>query len=219
MSKQNSVQQLVDMVRDQNVWYLTFIGLLVGIVAIFLAYNGYQQKKISDRQVAKFTSEIEKARKISEDLKKSNERIIQFSLGVMSNEGYMDAIVEWRKKAELYVASKRMFLTYYSGNHILLEDLAHAKLSVLFAFRRKLEDIIRFDDGTTDYARSVNYQQMKECFEVSEMKYPVFNKEVYNYDDQKLRQIGKSLQKEDAINDWYMELNEFNKFWNDETSD
>lgn len=218
MSDSELVQHLYDEINRQNTWYMWTVGILIGIITLIIGYFSVLQWKISDKQVKKFSDEINKAQKINKDLINSNESIIRYSLNEMANEGYLDTIVNWHRKSELYYESKNMIESYYPDNQSAIGELKHAKLAVLFAFKRKLHEIFSLETGEV-YSKDPRISEMDKAFPTKEQKYPDFRVEPQDFKFDILDKVGDSLQNPKARSEWIIELYEFNKFWNEKTAD
>lgn len=215
----NYMEELINQIHEQNAWYIAVIGILVTIITIFLAYMGYEQKKISDKQVKKFQTAIKKSQEISQGILENNQSLLQYSLASMANEGYLNPIVEWHQKAQLYLTAKHATETYYSDNGELSRKLIHAKRSTLYSSQRTFEQLIILDEaGTLQTGISKGkYDELAVAYKKSTPTFEVPMQEYIDYDRNQLIKIGHEFKDGKLQQEWFKQLNEFNKFWDEET--
>lgn len=222
MSQKENIDQLIQIIHNQNAWYLGWVFGLLGVIGIFLGFYSYQQKRISDKQVEKFNNEIKKAWKINEDLKRSNEAIIQYSLASMAREGYL-ATTEWKQRAELYLSSKRMFKNYYKDNEKIQNNLDMAKRAATWAALQKFCDLLTTDrqknisdtDKLDDRAEVLSIIQ--KGFVMKKSKDPLNYAYLERFNYAYLQKIGHEIQNDDIQSKWFTELEKVNNFWTNET--
>lgn len=221
MSQKENIDQLIQIIHNQNAWYIGLLSVLIAIIAIFLTFYSFQQKRISDEQVKKFNVEIKKAWKINEDLKHSNESIIQYSLTAMARENYF-ATTDWDQRAELYLTSKQMFEVYYQNNKILENNLNMAKRATVFASEQKFSDLLINDykesnhDGSSDF-QSKAYNKVKKAYLMKASNDPIDYDFLDKFDYDYLKRIGHEIQNDDIQSKWFIELEKVNNFWTNET--
>lgn len=208
--KTEQIEQLIQIIHEQNGWYIGAISFVIAVITIFLGFYSFQQKKISDKQVEKFTAEIKRAEKISEDLKTSNEAILQYSLSVMNRESYI-AHTAWKQQANLFFKSQDMYHKYYSQNKELRQKLIEAKAAVVMASRQLFEGLLKKDDKTYDEIHSPKFQSayVSDWVFQGDMNIQV----LVDFDYQKMKEIGHSLKSPDVQSQWFNQLEQVNDFW------
>lgn len=219
MDKKDSIDQLIQIIHNQNAWYLAWFFGLVAVIGIFLGFYSYQQKRISDEQVEKFNNEIKKSWKINEDLKRSNESIIQYSLVSMARENY-PATTDWNQRAELYLSSKRMFETYYKNNREIQKNLDMAKRATVAAAYQKFSDLLTKDrkKRISDFEdRDEVFTLVRKGFVMKKSEDPLYYEYLDRFDNDYLKTLGHKIQSEDIQAEWFTELEKVNNFWVKET--
>lgn len=220
--KTEQIEQLIQIIHEQNAWYIGAIGFVIAVMTIFLTFYSFQQKKISDEQVKKFTAEIKKAEKISADLKDSNESIIQFSLDMMHRENRW-VTTNWDQRARMFLAAKSMYLKYYRDNQELKLDLEKAKLDVINASKQSFEVLLK-QDGKEYIVGAVDehkewHDRLKSAYimKKSAKGFVYRTLEKVNYSE--MKEIGHDLDKPNVQNEWFCLLDKVNNFWINETLD
>ncbi|MEK2552490.1 hypothetical protein [Lactiplantibacillus plantarum] len=208
--KTEQIEQLIQIIHEQNAWYIGAIGFVVAVMTIFLTFYSFQQKRISDRQIEKFTAEIKRAERISADLKESNEAILQYSLSVMNRESYM-AHTAWKQQANLFFKSQDIYHKYYSQNKELKQKLTDAKAAVVMASQQSFEGLLKKDDKTYDEIHSPEFQSayVLEWVFQEDMNFQV----LVDFDYQKMKEIGHGLKSPDVQSQWFNQLEQVNNFW------
>lgn len=223
MNNEQNIDQLIQIIHEQNSWYIGMLGVFIAIVAIFLTFYSFQQKRISDEQIEKFNTEVKNAQKINEDLKNSNESIIQYSLTAMARENYI-ATTDWDQRAELYISSKRMFEAYYKTNKKLRINLIMAKKAAVYASRQKFEDLLITDykmshpgEKRTGLIYPEAYDKVKKGYSMKNSEDTVDFEYLDNFDFNYLRKLGQEIKSDDIQLVWFTELEKVNNFWINET--
>lgn len=209
MNKKDSIDQLIQIIHNQNAWYLAWFFGLLTVIGIFLGFYSYQQKKISDEQVDKFNEEINSLRQIIEDLKYSNEATLNYSLVAMSREAFVDT-TSMEEQLKSYKASKKMYETYYSDNANLKRNLNLAARSVALASIDYFEKILA-DDGVDR-----TYPEIKDAYEIGVVKELSWQEILIDVDFDKLVKRGHKLNNEKLQMRWFNTLGTIRTFWKEE---
>lgn len=212
MSQKENIEQLIQIIHNQNAWYLEWIFGLLGVIGIFLGFYSYQQKKISDKQVNKFNEKINSLEKIIEDLKYSNESTLNYSLVAMSREAFVDT-TSMEERLKSYKASKRMYETYYSNNVNLKRNLNIAARSVVLASIEYFEKILA-DDGIDK-----TYQEIKDAYKIGIDEELSWQKILVDVDFDKLVKRGHELNDEKLQMRWFNTLGTIRTFWEEEVAE
>lgn len=210
MNKKESIDQLIQIIHNQNSWYIGLLGVLLAVITIFLTFYSFQQKRISDEQVEKFNNEIKKAWEINEDLKRSNETIIQYTLQSMSHEEYF-VKTDWQQKAKLYLSSKSMFEKYYQKNDDLKLILKIAKGGAVIGSKRYFEYLLEEDGKHLDITEWIN--KWNEIYKVGKRNDKQFWGYLVDFNYEEMLQLGNTIQNVQLKNKWFVELDKVNNFW------
>lgn len=212
MTQSALIEKLSDIINQQNVAYF-------GIIVFVIGFFTYFQWRISDRYMQQVNDKIRKLRKTAKSLNESNRLLSQYVLDVMSKEGYLEAKTPWERKASMYIHSKKVNQLKTTRDLFADEDLEHAKNAVLFAFKDRLENIIRLNNNQInlvdlgDQSFTKQIATMNDCFIKKEPEYPDYLQEIIGYNRHKLHQLGNELTNEKAKQLWFSELKKFNRFW------
>ncbi|WP_426423340.1 hypothetical protein [Pediococcus acidilactici] len=212
MSQKENIEQLIQIIHNQNAWYLGWIFGLLGVIGIFLGFYSYQQKKISDKQVNKFNEKINSLEKIIEDLKYSNESTLNYSLVAMSREAFVDT-TSMEEQLKSYKASKKMYETYYSDNANLKRNLNLAARSVVVASIDYFEKILA-DDGVDR-----TYPEIKDAYKIGIDEELSWQKLLVDVDFDKLVKRGHELNDEKLQMRWFNTLGTIKTFWEEEVAE
>lgn len=213
MDKKDSIDQLIQIIHNQNTWYLAWFFGLLTVIGIFLGFYSYQQKKISDEQVDKFNEEINSLRQIIEDLKYNNEATLNYSLVAMSREAFIDK-TSMEEQMKSYNASKMMYETYYIDNTDLKRNLNLAARSVVVASIEYLKKLL-IDDGVDS---SKAYGLIINAYVVGVDKELSWQPILVNVDFNKLASRGHELKNEQIQMEWFSILRTIKTFWKEEVT-
>ena len=198
------------MIHEQNDWYIGAIGFVIAVMAILLTFYSFQQMRISDKQVEKFTAEIKKAEKISEDLKTSNEAILKYSLSAMNREHYT-VNTDWKQQANLFYESRNMYYKYYSQNKELRQKLIESRGAVVFASRQLFEDLLKSD--SRDSYDAYDFKLSKLYVTERSFQGDVSIEVLVDFNYEKMQEIGHGLKNPDIQSKWFNQLDKVNDFW------
>lgn len=220
--KTEQVEQLIQIIHEQNAWYIGAIAVVVAVMTIFLTFYSFQQKKISDEQVKKFNAEITRAKEISADLKDSNESIIQYSLAIMDRENRW-VTTDWDQREKLYFTAKTMYKNYYSDNKELGSSLKGAAYNVVAASKQAFEVLLE-KDGKTDINDSTDdgkkwRSKLNSAYVNEKSDKGIFYDELGEFNYSILKGIGHELNHSNIQIEWFDLLKKVNDFWDNEVLD
>lgn len=221
--KTEQIEQLIQIIHEQNAWYIGAIGFVIAVIAIFLTFYSFQQKKISDKQVDKFQKAIDKANKQSEQLKqqyddlnqqvqKQIKTLAEYSMAQMSREGYIGG-TRLSGRLEFYNKMKLLVNSQYPNDDKMKQRLQSNYSAVLLGFRLELL-IIAEKSFKTDYTSSHSAPKLNNIYDAFHNDESQLLDEyigINSIDVEMLKTFGKKINKYQA--EWYVMVSRLEKFY------